>query len=661
MQDFRPALVGRAKLAWRVFTEGLPQTKAAPFIWPDFRTGKPIWHNIDLASYIAEGFNLNTLIYECIMYKVRAMTAAPLRAYQGDIDSPEPLPREHELSKLLRRPNEHQSWPEFQSQNVVYKNLAGNCYVFLDRPAKGKMPVAMYSMRPDRVLLIPDKKKRYSKTGLMGYLYVPEGKTWREGTPILPEYMIHIKFPNPADPYEGMGEGLSPISPLAQSADIDNQITKYLKVFFEKGAMQSGAVSYGIPLTQNKVAQLREQFAETYGGAENWYKPIVLDSQGKYERMSLTFDEMGFESLDQRNETRILGPFGVPPILVGSRVGLENSPWSNIGEARRIFWEDTMLPESMLDEVEYDYHLGGGGIFLRFDTSDVPALRRDVVQQADAAYKLWQMGVPRDHALSTVGLDVEQQPDGQTSYIPMSMLPAGEKREEPEEEEEEKSYPSPHEGLPGVWGGSRPREGDGGDGNYRRLETDEELDDYARDELGKWKYEGNAQKALIGYREQTYNGINGYLRAQGTAKQPMYEELERAEKLKADIEAIDSAIAEHELPENITVYRGMSTKYFGLESMAEPEGAIIHDKAFVSASLELRTAEGFALREGRDLVEIRLPSRTHAAWIPGADPSTYAENDFTEYELLLPRGSSFRVLSVETRERYEYVIVELIE
>jgi len=123
-----------------------------------------------------------------------------------------------------------------------------------------------------------------------------------------------------------------------------------------------------------------------YGGYEEWAEEVIfLSGEAKYQRIGFNFEEMAFDSQDARNETRILGPFGVPPILVGSRIGLERSTYSNYETARQAFWEDTMVPETMLFQVDYQYFLqGAGGEFVAFDYSKVPALQ----EIADERHKL---------------------------------------------------------------------------------------------------------------------------------------------------------------------------------------------------------------------------------------------------------------------------------
>jgi len=399
----------RAQAALETFRYGFPgDSKRLPFQWPAWRQLQPQWHLIDLQSYVDEGFAMNSLVYSAIMYKVRAMIPAPLRAYTGDPGYPEALSPAHPLSKLVNRPNDHQSWTEFHNQNIVYLNLDGNVYIYKDRKHK-----EMHSFRPDRMYVIPNKKKKRAE--LKGFIYVPEGGSIYDGIPFLPKDIIHIKLPNPGDPLEGMGYGLSPLSPAARTVDVDNMVTSFINVFFESGTMMTGVLSYDVPLRESVVTTIKERWKEKHGGYENW-DIGVLDRGGKYNRLGLTFEEMGFAEIDSRNECRILGPFGIPPILIGSRVGLERSTYSNYGEARKACWEDTLVPEIRLFEVEYQHHLTGRNAFVKFDLSQVPALQKDLPVQISAAYTLWQMGVPADQALTATGLRIGKVPNGELPY-----------------------------------------------------------------------------------------------------------------------------------------------------------------------------------------------------------------------------------------------------
>ena len=423
----KPGMIDRARLAAKVFRQGMPRsrvpqgTKKAPFIWPEFRRGKAQWHMLDFESYVTEGFYRNPLIYRAVMYKVYAKWLAPLRAYTGKLNNPVPCEENHPLARLVMRPNPYQSAMEFEALNIVYANLSGNCYMYLQRPKEGGLPEEMYSLRPDRVSIVPDPRH---ERGLLGYWYTPEGRSEKDGIPMRYQDVIHVKYPNPGDPLEGMGEGFSPVGPGAMSADVDNEATSFIKDFFERGLMPNVLLSFDVPLDDTDIAEVRDKWADIYGGSEGWLKPGVLGQGGSVERMGLTFDELGFEVLDERNETRILGPLGVPAVLIGARVGLANATYSNVVGLRRTFWEDVFVPELRMFETDFRHYLrGDDGAFVAYDTAMVPALQEDTPALVEAAYQMWQMGTPSNQAYRAVGLSVEPVDGGDDGYISDNMVP----------------------------------------------------------------------------------------------------------------------------------------------------------------------------------------------------------------------------------------------
>lgn len=406
----KPSSFTRLKLAYRFYRDGfrgVSQQKATqpngrvPFIWPAWRNNQPQWQLINYEAYANEGFSANSIIYSAIMYKARAGIIAPLRAYKGETDKPELLPVTHWLQKLCLRPNPHQSWAEFMALNIVYFNLSGNSYTALIR--QGGQVTKMYLFRPDRVWIIPSPDRKQ----VIGFYYVPEGHSWGNGIPWLAEDVIHVKLPNPADPLDGMGYGLSPLSAAARSVDVDNSLTKFLQLFFKNGAMPNGILKYDIPLTDDEVSRARERWMEIYGGAENWIGPAVLDQGGSYERTGLTFEEMDVSKLDARNESRIVAPFGVPLTLIESRPDLVQSTYSNKQTDREMFWEDTMEPELIWFQSDYQYYLlGDSGEFVKFDLTNTPSyVKRQQSRIAELREGVKLGAVTKDEYRAELGLD----------------------------------------------------------------------------------------------------------------------------------------------------------------------------------------------------------------------------------------------------------------
>lgn len=389
----------------------------APYLFTPY-TGNPVWHMLDFLAYGREGYEQNSLIHAAIKYKVQAIAQTRMRVYRGDPDNPEQVTK-HPYQQLILRPNNHQSWREMEGYQEAVLNLSGNAYTYLARPPRGGRADALYPLRPDRVFIIPGERE------LRGFLYVPLGATREQGVPLLVEDVMHVKYPNPLDDFEGMGYGLSPMRALAQSGDIDNQATRVLKRNFDQGMMLAGILKFNMPMDADDMQAARRKWMERYGGSANAGDIGVLDINADYKRIAPTFKELGFAEIDERNESRILAPLGVPAILLDTRIAMKSSTYANKAEARKAFWEDTMLYEIGAFDAEYAQYLRDGDVFLLRDLSTVPALQKNIPELVNAAKALWEMGVPVHQAATTVGLKLGDVPGGDVGYLPANVLPVG--------------------------------------------------------------------------------------------------------------------------------------------------------------------------------------------------------------------------------------------
>lgn len=391
------------------------QRKKAVLLWPKWIGKQAQWQLVDQSAFIDEGYNLNSIIYSCISYKARVSKGVRLRAYGGTRDEPELLPADHDLTKLTDRPNPWMSFSELQGLNEVNYNLFGNAYVLAVRERSSDYPIALYSLRPDWVYHIYEHQHT-----IKGYAYVPGGSSYECALPILAADMLHVKLPHPGDSYAGLGKGMSPLYSLAQSGDVDNSITAYLKMFFDHGAMVQGVLITDQAINQNTSDMLRERWNATHGNWRNWVDPAVLGHGASYQRIGSSFDELDMSALDARNANRIAAPFGVPLVLLFQQPGVVQSTFKNYEQARASFWQDTMIPELQSFEIEWQYMLRGpGGEFVAYDYSAIPALQQARDEHAEVIGQAWERGVAlRNEYRAALGLD--PVPGGDVFKLPIT-------------------------------------------------------------------------------------------------------------------------------------------------------------------------------------------------------------------------------------------------
>jgi len=147
-----------------------------------------------------------------------------------------------------------------------------------------------------------------------------------------------------------------------------------------------------------------------------------------------------------------------------------------------------------------------------------------------------------------------------------------------------------------------------------------------REEYEEWldTLEYDEEEMLKGYKTGDYRTINRC--------RSLRDGIETSE-----IHMMDAAIARAPtLPQNTRVYRGIHAKY----ASDLKEGDVWSDKGYISTSADKKVASVFS-REGA-VVEILVRKGQ-----PGLYLEPFAPTPYYEAEILLPRGSKFRILKKE--------------
>jgi len=106
-------------------------------------------------------------------------------------------------------------------------------------------------------------------------------------------------------------------------------------------------------------------------------------------------------------------------MLVGAKIGLDNSTYNNYQNARKSFHEDTVAPllTFLADELTAGLTASGDSRRVKFDTSNVPALQEDADKKAERAGKAVSRGAATVNDYRDA-LGLEPVPDGDVYYIP---------------------------------------------------------------------------------------------------------------------------------------------------------------------------------------------------------------------------------------------------
>ena len=297
--------------------------------------GRPRWTPRDYAGLAREGYQKNAVAFRCVRLIAEAAAQTPLVAKIGDAEV-----RAHSVLKLLARPNPRQSGFAFLDMLYGHLLVAGNAYVErvdLDGEAR-----ELYALRPDRVRVVPGPDG-----WPMGFDYTVGERTVRftddgqdpDGRGRMP--ILHLATFHPLDDHYG----LSPIEPAAQALDIHNGASAWNKALLDNAARPSGALVYaaneGGTLTDQQFERLKTELEESFQGARNAGRPLLLEGGLDWKPLSLSPKDMDFIAAKAAAARDIALAFGVPPLLLGLP---GDSTHANYAEANRAFWRQTAIP-----------------------------------------------------------------------------------------------------------------------------------------------------------------------------------------------------------------------------------------------------------------------------------------------------------------------------
>lgn len=330
----------------------------------------PSYSKVNFSVNVQQRFKKNELIFACINKTANSASQVVLKVKSSRTNK---FLTRHPLQKLIERPNRFMQETDLWKTIIVLWKLAGRAVLEKERNRAGQV-IGLWPLRPDWLEIVPDPVElvagfNFGMPGSDKKVFIP----YRDvvDLPLIDAVWPIVPFTPDA-----------PASIAARTADVDNQITDYIKLFFEKGGVPPGLLKTKQKLIESQVEIIRRRWAARYGGFSNWVEPAILDSDAEYQKIGSTFEEMGFAFLDRRNESRICMIMDIPPAIVGAFVGIEKLNYDNYMTARQAWWEDSLLPmyESILDRLTLSLLPEfSGDNYLEWDLSRVHALQQKQV------------------------------------------------------------------------------------------------------------------------------------------------------------------------------------------------------------------------------------------------------------------------------------------
>ena len=172
---------------------------------------------------------------------------------------------------------------------------------------------------------------------LSHYEFTHDGKVIR----FEPYQILHLKYPDPNDPYVGVGVPQT----IPSWIDSDNYAMEYNRKFFINGASVGLYIQTDTNVEAN-IDRIRKGWNNRHEGVENAHKTPVLPKGAKLEHTGITQRDMDFSKLTEATRDRILAAFRVSKTILGTAESDTNR--STAETADYVFSKRTIKPKMLL-------------------------------------------------------------------------------------------------------------------------------------------------------------------------------------------------------------------------------------------------------------------------------------------------------------------------
>ncbi|MBM3934974.1 MAG: phage portal protein [SAR202 cluster bacterium] len=261
------------------------------------------------------------------------------------------------LQALLDRPNPFWTRGDLWRATECYLGLWGSAFWGLERDEAGEVS-EIWPLRPDRMRVVPDSR-RY----IRGFVYVSNGVPTASYTP---DDVVWMRYFNPLDEYSG----LSPIAPLRLSADMGMDALRASRNNLRNDSMPGMFIETTDTPGDDEITEFYDRWERRYGGVENVRRPALLSPGMRVTSLGFSPREMEYLHTLRWGLEDIARVYGVPKPMLGD---IEHLNMSNFATARRVFWEDTIVPQLVMYREAMSRWLGT----VNFDLSGIEALREN--------------------------------------------------------------------------------------------------------------------------------------------------------------------------------------------------------------------------------------------------------------------------------------------
>jgi HK97 family phage portal protein len=209
----------------------------------------------------------------------------------------------HGFSLVWDRPNPFYTGSLFRETIQQHLDLVGEG-IFILYEVHGVV-YEMWPVRPDRMHPVKHPTKF-----MTGWIYKgPDG----EEIPLELDNVIQIKYPNPADPYRGMG----PVQTMLNDIDASRFSAEWNRNFFLNGANPGGVIEVEYRMTDPEFEAFLKRWRHQHQGVANAHRVAVLEN-AHWKDTKFSMSDMQFVELRNLPRELIREAFAFPKPMLGT-------------------------------------------------------------------------------------------------------------------------------------------------------------------------------------------------------------------------------------------------------------------------------------------------------------------------------------------------------
>lgn len=284
--------------------------------------------------------NLAT-VSACIGAVSSAIASLPAYVYRGAPDGRAEV-GDHPVARLIRRPNDSQTWPDWIEWTVAQALAFGNAISSIEYDGAGRVIALRPIPWPNvQAVLLPNGELAFD---VIAYT-APWGGT---GQPrrLLASEVFHLR--------DRSDDGLLGRSRISRAPEVVGNalaLQEWAGAIWQNAATPSGALKLPAGVTSPEILKrIRERLSQTQTGASNARKVLILEGGIEWQSLSVSPEDAEVLASRRFSVEELCRIFQVPPPIIQD---LSHGTFTNSREAGRWFAQFSLGPWVRKIEAEF--------------------------------------------------------------------------------------------------------------------------------------------------------------------------------------------------------------------------------------------------------------------------------------------------------------------